>query len=236
MPIDMSRANHATDDATSDPPGPKVLSGWARELYVDGPLFRRKMQHYRPMICPFHRLLPHVPVGASILDVGSGSGLFLALLAKSGRRVHGVGFDVSSDAINLAVGMAERIANQAPDSSLQFAQLDVNAAWPAGPFDVVSIIDVMHHVPPVHQRALIATAAVHVAPGGTLLYKDMCRRPRWRAVANRAHDLALARQWIHYAPIDRVESWARDEGLELTCAETINLLWYGHELRVFQRR
>jgi hypothetical protein len=56
---------------------------------------------------------------------------------------------------------------------------------------VVSLIDVMHHVQPDKQGALIATAAAHVKQGGMLLYKDMGRRPLWLerglTVRERAH-------------------------------------------------
>jgi 2-polyprenyl-3-methyl-5-hydroxy-6-metoxy-1,4-benzoquinol methylase len=219
-----------SQEECSDPSVVKRLCASSRELFTGGPVFRRKLQHWRPRICPFHRLLSHVPQHATILDVGCGSGLFLGLLAKSGRNIRGTGFDVSGDAIAVAREMAEGSGGQ-----LEFLRLDVDEPWPPGTFDVVSIIDVMHHVPPERQREVLKTAAAHVALGGILLYKDMCRQPRWRATANRLHDLLLARQWIHYLPIERVEGWAAEEGLSLEHSERINMLWYGHELRVFRK-
>jgi len=98
----------------------------------------------------------------------------------------------------------------------------------------VSLIDVPHHVPPAGQRECFLTAAARLGPGGVLIYKDMARRPVWRALANRLHDLVLARQWIHYVPVERVEGWAAEAGLGLTRAARFNRLWYAHELRVFR--
>lgn len=213
-----------------DDVAPGHLCASSRELFTGGPLLRRKLQHWRPRICPFHRLIPHVPQNATVLDVGCGCGLFLGLLAKSGPDVRGIGFDVSAEAIAIAQTMAAGAGGK-----LEFLRLDIDEPWPQGAFDVVSIIDVMHHVPPDRQRAVLKTAAAHVAPGGMLLYKDMCRRPRWRAAANRLHDLLLARQWIHYLPIEDVERWAAEDGLSLEHAEQINMLWYGHELRIFRK-
>src|SRR5579864_2231784 len=167
------------------------LSALARELYIGGRWLPRKLQHWRPRICPFERLLPHVPAGASVLDAGCGCGLFLGMLAKTGRRPRGIGFDVSPAAISAASAMAQRVASTAGGGagSLEFMRLDAGDPWPNAKFDVVSMIDVMHHVTPVGQRRFFAQAARHVAPGGALLYKDMCRRPAWRAAPNRLHDL-----------------------------------------------
>ncbi|MBL8757334.1 MAG: class I SAM-dependent methyltransferase [Phycisphaerae bacterium] len=209
---------------------PRVLSAMAAELYTRGPLLMRLLQRYRPFICPFEHLLPWVPEGATVLDIGCGGGLFLALLSQiPGRLRLGVGFDAAAGAIEVA-----RAANP---PRCRFEHVDVAAPWPAEPakFEVVSIIDVMHHVPPAAQPGLIRTAAARVAPEGILLYKDMCRRPAWRALANRAHDLLLARQWITYAPVESVEQWAAEAGLRLEHASFHARFWYGHELQVFRR-
>ena len=78
---------------------------------------------------------------------------------------------------------------------IAFERRDAQQDWPSGPFDIVSVIDVMHHVPTIAQRTVIERAASRLKPGGLLVYKDMVERPRWRAWKNRLHDLVLARQW-----------------------------------------
>jgi 2-polyprenyl-3-methyl-5-hydroxy-6-metoxy-1,4-benzoquinol methylase len=216
--------------------GPRELSQVSKSLYVDGGLLMRKLQHWRPFICPFERLLPFVPDRSRVLDIGCGGGLFLGLLVGSGRDIaSGTGFDVSAPAIDAARRMASRVERSRGRAVLRFERLDVAAPWPEGPFDVVCLIDVMHHVPPSAQRAVLEQAAAQVTPGGTLIYKDMCRRPHWRALMNRLHDLVLARQWIHYLPIDHAERSLVATGLRVTHRESANRLWYGHELRVFRK-
>lgn len=211
------------------------LSEFSKRLYDSGPLLMRKLQHWRPYICPFEELIKHVPEGASVLDAGCGGGLFLALLAASGKRVTGHGFDISPTAIKVANDMAE--AAGSTGSVLRFELRPVEDQWPNSQFDVVSMIDVVHHVPPVFQKEFLLTACRHVRPGGILIYKDMCQRPRWRATANRLHDLFLARQWIHYLPITQVAKWAGDAEMSLIrSADRLNRFWYGHELRVFRKR
>ena len=197
----------------------------------------RAIQHWRPYICPFECLIRFVPANATVLDIGCGGGLFLGLLAASGPRIaSGVGFDVSHAAIATAQQMAQRLARLQPSAAkLSFQQLDVSAPWPAGSFDVVSLIDFMHHVAPPAQRDVLIQAAGHVAPGGVLIYKDMCRRPLWRASANRLHDLLLARQWIHHFPIEDAERSLAETGMSVVHRERLNRLWYGHDLLVFSK-
>jgi 2-polyprenyl-3-methyl-5-hydroxy-6-metoxy-1,4-benzoquinol methylase len=180
------------------------------------------MQHYRPYICPFERLLPHIPQRATVLDIGCGSGLLLALAASSGLDIRGVGVDTSEPAIAIAQLLGLR--------GVEFQQ-----SWPEGLFDVVTMVDVLHHVPPAEQRHFFQRAAAKVAPGGKLIYKDMAERPWWRAAANRIHDLAVAREWIHYVPIARVQEWACAEAFECDAEADITRLWYAHQLRVFLR-
>jgi len=201
----------------------------AGSMYPEGSRLFRALQRYRPYICPFEILIEEVPAGASVLDIGCGAGLFLGLLDAAGREPTGVGFDVSPHGIKLAKAMSAK-----GKARLTFHRLDAEDAWPAGEFDIVALIDVLHHVAPDAQEGCVRRACRAVKPGGSFLYKDMVSKPRWRALANRAHDLVLARQWIHYAPIAEVEKWVRDEGFKLQRADRIDRLWYGHEFRVFK--
>ena len=224
----------------SNAPSAAALSHIASKIFTRGPLLFRLLQRFRPYICPFEELISHVPAGARILDIGCGGGLWLHLLNTTGRLASGLGFDSSTTAINLAQ-LASPVEPPPPEPirtqpRLRFIHLDVRAPWPDETFDVVSIIDVLHHVPPAAQRNVIDLACARVRPGGTLIYKDMCRRPRWRALMNRLHDLILARQWIHYAPIDDVEAWAVSAGLQVERRAFFSRWWYGHELRVFVNR
>jgi 2-polyprenyl-3-methyl-5-hydroxy-6-metoxy-1,4-benzoquinol methylase len=212
-----------------------MLASVARTIYVDGPAVHRGMMALRPYICPFDRLIELIPVGASVLDVGCGCGLFLGLLAATGRTTRGFGFDVSEAAIPTARRMARRLSESDIPTDLRFERIGVDDPWPSGSFDVVSLVDVMHHVPPARQRGLFAAATGSVRAGGLLLYKDVGPKPLWRAWANRLHDLVLAREWVHLIPAAQVEGWGREEGLELLHSERINRLWYGHDLLAFRR-
>jgi 2-polyprenyl-3-methyl-5-hydroxy-6-metoxy-1,4-benzoquinol methylase len=213
-------------------PNPADLSKIASELYQDLPSpLARFIATHRPFICPFHLLIEHVPKNSNILDIGCGNGVFLALLAHNHQLATAIGFDASPTAIDNANRMRQRL----PQQQLSFLKIDVTQPWPPGEFSVVSMIDVLHHIPPTDQEQFIRRAAQKVAPGGRFIYKDIPTRPRWRAAMNRLHDLILAHQWIHYVPTEKVEAWMSQEGLTPTVRQTHNMLWYAHDLRIFIR-
>jgi 2-polyprenyl-3-methyl-5-hydroxy-6-metoxy-1,4-benzoquinol methylase len=178
-------------------------------------------------------LIDAVPPRATVLDVGCGSGLLLGLLAAQGKIRGGYGFDANAEAIRLAVAMKDRLGHAG--TVLTFEHRNVADPWPTDEFDVVGLIDVMHHVPQARQEALIRLACARVRRGGVLLYKDMVRTPWWQAWANRLHDLVLARQWIHYVPIERVKDWVSASGFREERYVHTRQLWYGHELCLFRR-
>lgn len=212
------------------------LQAAARALYAGDGTLAARLARWRPAICPFELLIAEVPHGATVLDVGCGGGLFLGLLAADGRIHSGLGVDPSVPAISAARAMAERHARRAPHgSALDFRTLGPGETLPAGPFDVVSLVDVLHHVAPRDQLALVRHALERVAPGGRFIYKDMARRPRLAAVANRLHDAVMARQWIHYLPIDAVANAAREAGFTIVVRRDARRFVYAHELLVCVR-
>lgn len=204
----------------------------AAGLYRDEAPLMRFLARYRPLICPFDRLLEVTPEGSRVLDIGCGVGLFLGLLAARGKLGVSTGFDSDRGAIECAKRMAARTGSS---EALRFEHRAAEEAWPEGGHNVVTMIDVMHHVDRPAREGVIRQAARRVPLGGLFIYKDMCRRPLWRVGMNRLHDLVMARQLIHEEPVEHVEEWAAAEGLRCTLRERINLLWYGHELRVFIR-
>lgn len=189
------------------------------------------MQRQRPRICPFPALLAHIPPGARVLDAGCGAGLLLLQAAARGDGVTGLGVDADG----ASIAMASRVAERAGLEGVRFEQRRVPDGWPSGSWDVVALIDLLHHVPVPGRPGVIAAAAERVAPGGVLLYKDMCRRPRWRAAMNWLHDRVVSGESITHTDAADVEAWAAAAGLRLRHAARINLWWYGHDLRVFER-
>lgn len=205
------------------------ISNIARRICVNQRGAGKLLQIYRPYICPFEEILPHMPQNADVLDVGCGGGLFLGLAAEGGFLRRGLGFDANASVIELA----QKLEITAGD--VTFRHLDVEAPWPDGPFDVVTMIDVMHHIPPAAQDGIFELVTQRLKPGGAFIYKDINAADTLRSTANRLHDLALAQDWVHYLPTEKARSLAQQNGLTEEHYSKINRLWYGHDLHVFRK-
>jgi len=113
------------------------------------------------------RVLDELPAPPrSILDVGCGHGRFAQLLRERACTASYQGIDASAELIALARERSDLIAGA------QFAQVDViegAAEIPRGPFDLIAMFGVIHHVPSEPARvALLSALAERVASGGTL--------------------------------------------------------------------
>lgn len=226
---------HAPSTSRADAQSPCDVGAVARRVFTDGPLLQRVLQHHRHRIAPIARCVGLIPPGSDVLDIGCGGGLFLACLAASGRIARGHGIDSSASAIATANAAAQRLRASGAAAQLAFEHRSVEDGLPDQRYGAVAMIDVMHHIPPRAQRQAFADALARVQPGGIFLYKDMCDAPFWRRGMNRLHDLALARQWISELPIERADAWATEEGFDRDLAEARQILWYGHEIRVYRK-
>lgn len=141
---------------------------------------------------------PPGPDAPRVLDVGCGGGFLLERLA--GRGYAGVGVDLSPESVAIAnrrleaIGAADRL------------RAEVGSAYepPPGPFDVVTLTDVLEHLE--DPRACLRALRDVLAPGGLLVVSTPNRR-----------SLPGARRWLaehgvpgidlSLAPIDSWQTW-----------------------------
>ena len=51
---------------------------------------------------------------------------------------------------------------------------------PEGPWDAIVFVDVLYLLPADEQRRLLTEAVAQLAPGGSVVVKEMGTRPRWK--------------------------------------------------------
>lgn len=210
------------------------VSALAVRMYAEEKTLAGLFQRLRPRICPFAELIAKIPENARVLDIGGGSGLFAGLLCSTFPGVHVYSFDSSEKAVRIAERMKSRLPDEIAER-LIIEHRSIAQGLPEGMFDVVSMIDVLHHIPPRHQKDAVLQACSHVRDDGFFLYKDMGKKPAWCALMNRLHDMATVREWIHYRSIEDVAAWSREAGLLEVETGSRRLFWYMHEWKIFQR-
>jgi 2-polyprenyl-6-hydroxyphenyl methylase/3-demethylubiquinone-9 3-methyltransferase len=145
----------------------------------------------------------HARPGGRVLDIGCGTGFLLERLAERGFT--GVGVDLSPESVEIArarlaeIGAADRLS------------AEVGSAYdpPDGPFDLVTVTDVLEHLE--DPRACLTAARERLAPGGVVVV----------STPNRL-SLHGARRWlservpaitVDLAPIDNWQTWGDLERL-----------------------
>ena len=182
---------------------------------------------WRPRICPFHLLVEHVSQDSRVLDIGCGNGLWLFLLAELNRIREGIGVDTCSGKIQVA----QRLRGK--QDHLRFCAVNPDDPWPADPVDCVTMIDVIHHVPPERQRAFVQAAAKTDAT--RILIKDIDPASKFKSAANTLHDLVLSRQRPRYCHPEDLCTWLGESGFTVRLRQRCDMLWYSHFLIVADR-
>ena len=146
-------------------------------------------------------LLPPGPLGR-VLDIGTGTGRLLELLAPRVRS--GLGIDASRAMLALARARLTRPGL----GHLSVRQADMYRLPLSGPFDLVVLQMVLHYAE--DPAAALAEAARTVAPGGTLLVVELAEHDRvalserlahrWPGFADRAMAGLLEGAGLHPRP------------------------------------
>ena len=112
-----------------------------------------------------------LPSGGSLLDIGCGQGLMLALLAESNLFDRMVGIEMRPH--------RARLARAALGDDAEIIESDARMVSPRG-FRAVLLFDVLQMMPRVDQDALLSTAVDALEPGGIILVREADASAGWR--------------------------------------------------------
>jgi SAM-dependent methyltransferase len=137
------------------------------------PLFSRIMSRVSPsllrgirnhLFLDLGKIAAALPPTGRVLEVGCGYGHVISWLAESRSDLEFVGVDPDRDAISRA-----RETWSLPN--LVFEAREVEAL--EGEFDLVLLLDVIHHLPRGGEEAILRACAGRLKPTGRLLIKEM---------------------------------------------------------------
>ncbi len=134
--------------------------------------WKEKSAYYYRLLAGIYR--ERVREGASVLEVGCGTGTLLAALSPA----HGLGIDVSPRMVEIAA---------AKHPSLSFRVADAEAFDPGRPFDFVIVPDVVEHLSDPQAMFLSARKACHAETRVIVT----CVNPLWTPILHLAERLGL---------------------------------------------
>ena len=141
-------------------------------------------------------LVPQLPSGARVLDLGCGEGRLMLPLAEAGFEV--VGVDVSE----AGIAKLQRIAKDR-DLKVDASVADLNAFEIDGEFDLMISDGVFHNIHREHAERLISEMKSHTRPGGYNLVKLFTTKVAPPPELARFH-IGL---WEEEELFDRYEGW-----------------------------
>ena len=199
---------------------PKELSDKAKTFSVGLNIVDRLLMVWRPMICPYHILMEHIPAGSSVLDVGCGTGLWLFLLSRFGRLSKGVGIEIDDKKVEIANSI------KTPQDNLEFFQFAKEDKWPAGSYDCLTMIDVLHHILPNQQQAFLSK--INEINARRIVFKDIDPQAKVKCLTNSLHDILLSRQLPRYCKKEKVAAQLESLGYRIKYIARHDMLWYSH--------
>ena len=144
-----------------------------------------------------------LPSGGTLVDVGCGQGLMLALLAEV-RRESAAGAPAVAEApvfeTLLGVEMRPRVASlarRALGDDARIVEADARSVQPEA-CRAVLFFDVLHMLPDADQGALITAMAARLSPEGVMLVRETDRAAGWRFQAVRLGNLMKALVFGHW--------------------------------------
>jgi 2-polyprenyl-3-methyl-5-hydroxy-6-metoxy-1,4-benzoquinol methylase len=209
-------------------------------LYAREPARVRAHVSLRWRTCPFPPVAARVPERGRILDYGCGHGAFTLWLAITSAERDLVGVDVAADKVAAALVAARRASAEgirAPDFRRIRAGEMPEEAW-----DAILFVDVLYLIPAPEQERLLRAAARAIAPGGTLLVKEVAHRPRAKALWNRVQETVSVRLFritagrrLRFLSPEKHAGWLESEGLEVERVKLDRGYAHPHHLLVARR-
>jgi uncharacterized protein (DUF2062 family) len=192
-----------------------------------------------------------LPSGGTLVDVGCGQGLMLAVLVEAADAWRTGRFSAAPDAppapptFDLLVGIELRpriaaIARHALGDRATIVEGDARVQMPAR-CRAVLFFDVLHMVPAHDQEALLASAAAALEPGGTILVREVAAAAGWRFKAVHAGNWLKARvtgnwrQTFHFRTAAAWIALAERQGFRVETRETSEGTPFGNVLFVLKK-
>lgn len=190
-------------DYNRDPDGLQNVCNVGAPLWVNLYYARWQKRVYEKLFC----LTPPPSGNARALDVGCGAGRWCKLLSERGYR-HVVGIDIQPELIKI---------NRSRYSDCEFYCISIQDYHTDEPFDLISSVTVIQHIPSDDQKKTIEKLRGLIKPGGFAIVLENIHDQGPHVFANtieewqkKFHDAGfttVAMQRYDYNPLSQVFRW-----------------------------
>jgi uncharacterized protein (DUF2062 family) len=213
----------------ADDPQFKLLADSAADRYVSTSITAWEFARGKLKGDPLYRTVLAggvLPSGGTLVDVGCGQGLMLALLAEAAAAQRAGTWPASwppSPAFDLLIGIETRpkiaaLASRALGNAATMVVADARDSMPKASHAVLCF-DVLHMIPHADQERLLAGAVASLDPGGVILVREPDAAAGWRFTAVRLGNTLKALvtgNWRQRFAFRTVTDWT-------TCFEKLGL-------------
>ncbi len=187
---------------------------------------------YRPVICPFEDLLKYTLNKKNLFDVGCGSGQFSLVAANFTDIKKIMGIEISETLVTNANALAKKYG---AGKEFIFKTFDgVNFPDAMADYEVVFLIDVLHHVPSNQQHSFLESIFKKMAPGAQLILKDINAASPF-VYCNKMHDLVFAREIGNEVSVSKAKQWLQEIGFTVKEEYTKQVFVYPHYFLIAEK-
>ncbi len=177
-------------------------------------------------------LLTNLPQEATVLNLGSGIGLFDLYSAYHRPKSRFVGIDIDQKRIALSRQAAARLGL----TNVQFVHGDVTATLPELAPDVIVALDVLHHVSPEAREKILDWCAERMPVGGVCFIKDISTATPWKVTFTRVlDDLMTGGDPVHYFAVATMREQLELRGMHTTAFHLWDYIPFPHVIYVARK-
>ena len=175
----------------------------------------------------------YLPLSGPVLDIGCGFGLFSLYYALTAPERFVRGIDLNARRI----AMARRAATRLACGNVSYEVGDARDFKGDGEVGAAYMLDIVHHIPPSAVPPLLRQLHRSLAVGGSLVVKDVDRRPAPKRWFTWVLDKAMAPTTpVHYWAADDLTDLLEATGFRVRRHLMVDLLPYPHVLYACERR
>jgi 2-polyprenyl-3-methyl-5-hydroxy-6-metoxy-1,4-benzoquinol methylase len=187
--------------------------------------------NFRPLISPFDDLINKLQNTTSVFDIGCGSGQFALLLAEftKVRKIGGV--EINHNLVNNATLL---LSPYKKSINFSFQVYDGRQIPDLSDYEVILLIDVLHHVPKHNQTNFIQNIYKAMSPGSRLIVKDI-DADSWLVYFNKFHDLIFAKEIGNEWQLESLKSFVIQAGFRVLEVQKKQIYVYPHFTLILEK-